>query len=1316
LIERWIAAGSEIFGVLLIVALLRRYAGSSHPTLTLKGALCWFGLVALAAPVLAATVNWVALWGIGAPLPGAAGLLAQMLGAAAVLAIAANQLLPAPEAKAPYPRSVLAWLIFFGWAGAWLAALLPAGVLGAMLIGLLALMGLGMAAVHVAVAAALAVLVAMLPSPPHGAEEQIWVSLWLACLAGLGAAALRRELSASRAHSNSVDAENSLLRTLGDMWYWEQDASHRFIAVRGGHGVSSPLWDQLLGRRLWELADIHADSSVWEKHRTALQGRTAFSDVEFFVSDGTSQRRSVLRLSGVPIVDPQRGLLGYRGIGCLTTDAPGRVGRGNDAVAWGELLDRLPTAAVLICGENVSMNRAAERMTEYPYNDLRSTNQWFSLLFGQRGSGLRAALHDGRLPSDPLQLRSQSGRLHHVKLSAQQLGDHELLMLHDVSPLLAAEGRFRALFDQAAEACVLLCDGVIVDCNGATLRLLGHSDSAALIGQPPHNFAPPHQPDGALSAISISQVLNAAQRGTAARTELLLRRTDGSTVLVAARFSAAQIDGQVLVMGVWRDLTAQQRQQDEQARQTRLLDYVTNAMPGVVFQYRLLDDGTPVVPFISRGVEAMLGLKPAQIYADCLAFLAPIVLEDRPRFLASVQQAGHSAIGWDIEFRVQHGGAPVRWIHGRSTPVTDEQGNAVFNGVLTDITERKAAEDARRDSEVRLRALMALAYDYWFETDAELRITHVTIPNPEPDRIGMAQYIGRRGWEVPFAGEFNAVWGEHVRRTAARQPYRDQVVRRPRSDGSVRVVSSSGEPLFDASGQFTGYIGVAHDITDQILTQEALIDSEQRFALALHGAGAVLWDWNVPADQLDMAPRLAEMLKLAAASSTSLKVLDACLHPDDRERWMRVLRGHLRDRSPLDVEVRVRGGGGEWRWLRVGGQALWNAAGRATRVIGSAIDITEERRAVDQLRMSEARLSMVLDNMPVVYVALNEQGAVSEWNREAERATGYTRDEAVGDRAVFERLFIDDATRQQVFDLASDGGRDFREIELTHCCRDGQERTMAWSSIARRVPIPGFANWLVAVDITERKAAEVAVQRINASLQKRVQQSAVELSASTRELEQLSYSAAHDLRAPLRCIDGFSQILVDDFGSNMGNTATDYLRRVRASVRRLNTMLDDQILMTRVAHIPLRRSALRLDDIARRELVRLHTNQPEREVNSEITGELRVEADAELVGLLLKHLIGNAWTFSASRRPAVIRVGAEAESFFVQDNGQGIDMSYAGKIFAPFQKLDPDAPGDGNGVGLALAERIVQRHGGRIWVESAPGAGATFFFSLQAQS
>ncbi|MDZ4339324.1 MAG: ATP-binding protein, partial [candidate division NC10 bacterium] len=254
------------------------------------------------------------------------------------------------------------------------------------------------------------------------------------------------------------------------------------------------------------------------------------------------------------------------------------------------------------------------------------------------------------------------------------------------------------------------------------------------------------------------------------------------------------------------------------------------------------------------------------------------------------------------------------------------------------------------------------------------------------------------------------------------------------------------------------------------------------------------------------------------------------------------------------------------------------------------------------------------------------------------------------------------------------------------------------------------------LEVIQRRRAEEEIRRLNEGLEQRITERTAELEAVNKELESFSYSVAHDLRGPLRSLDGFSQILLEDYNGQLDTQGKDYLLRVRSGAQRMAQLIDDLLRLSRVTRGEIRREAVDLSGAARSVVTELQKTQPERQLDIRIEDGMVVHGDGRLLRLVLENLIGNAWKFTSKHPRATIEFGVTQRdgrpAYFVRDDGAGFDMAYADKLFGPFQRLHGPAEFPGTGIGLATVQRIIHRHGGRVWAEGGVETGATIYFMV----
>ncbi len=360
-----------------------------------------------------------------------------------------------------------------------------------------------------------------------------------------------------------------------------------------------------------------------------------------------------------------------------------------------------------------------------------------------------------------------------------------------------------------------------------------------------------------------------------------------------------------------------------------------------------------------------------------------------------------------------------------------------------------------------------------------------------------------------------------------------------------------------------------------------------------------------------------------------------------------------------------------------------------------SLDITQQRHST---------ASIVNDSADAM-IGRTLEGVVTHWNRGAEKLFGWTAAEMMGQ--TIERMMPPPAVGDSAPDVLTRViAGETRLVETTRKTRDGRLVDI-WASVS---PMRGESGEIVGMasvvrDVTELKRAQRDLVRAKD-----------ELESSNRELASFSHSVAHDLRAPLRAIDGFSQALVEDYGPALDDKARRHVDHVRRAAQLMGNLIDDMLRLSRVTRAELRRERLDVGAKAARVIEQLRTMEPDRNVVVTIAPNLEGIGDPPLVKVLLENLVGNAWKFTRDRAPGHIEIGvvgdADVATFFVRDDGAGFDMAYVDKLFGVFQRLHSTTEFEGTGIGLATVQRIVHKHGGRIWAEGAVDRGATFYFTL----
>lgn len=500
---------------------------------------------------------------------------------------------------------------------------------------------------------------------------------------------------------------------------------------------------------------------------------------------------------------------------------------------------------------------------------------------------------------------------------------------------------------------------------------------------------------------------------------------------------------------------------------------------------------------------------------------------------------------------------------------------------------------------------------------------------------------------------------------------------------------------------------------------QALGESEQRLqsvienlseGLVVADLNGQLLNWNRAALQIHGFASLDEcLLKLPEFTHIfELSDINGCVLDLDEWPLPRIIRGE----SLRNFEVRIRRINSDWkRVFNYGGSIVREASGKLAAVVTMS-DITERKRGEEDRLLLAAMVQSSQDAI----IGEDLDGIVTSWNKGAEKLYGYTAEEAVGQSmllripphvvhevpGMLERRRQGESIDNYETERLAKGGKLIPVAVTISPIRDSSGKLIGASTIAR--------------NISERKQAEVEIRRLNEDLEQRVADRTAQLQAANKELEAFSYSVSHDLRAPLRHIDGFSQALLEDYTDQLDDVGKNYLQQVRSASQEMAQLIDDVLQLARVTRSEMRREVVNLSETAHVVTAELERTEPKRKVKVDIEEGLGTHGDKRLLKIILTNLLGNAWKFTSKQAQAQIAFGRERKngeiSYFIRDNGAGFDMAYVGKLFGAFQRLHTAGEFEGTGIGLATVQRIVSRHGGRVWAEGVVDEGATFYFTL----
>lgn len=485
---------------------------------------------------------------------------------------------------------------------------------------------------------------------------------------------------------------------------------------------------------------------------------------------------------------------------------------------------------------------------------------------------------------------------------------------------------------------------------------------------------------------------------------------------------------------------------------------------------------------------------------------------------------------------------------------------------------------------------------------------------------------------------------------------------------------------------------------------------------------APLGTWSVVLDtgMGYCSPQACAVLGVPRGFAPGVEELLDCFAPESRAGVKRTFLRCIDEGSCFDVEAQVLRPGGDRVWVRLTCEADWDAATGTVRLQGAVQDVTRSVQALEDLGESQRALTMLISNLPGMAYRC---GNAKDWPLEfasdgAWDLTGYRPAQLQAGEPEYGSL-IHPRDQQRVW-LAVQDALDRRErFQLTYRLRTATGQTWVWEQGCGVFRADGSLRCIEGFicDISHAKQIQADLNRLNSTLETRVQERTAQLEAANAELEAFAHSIAHDLRAPMTSLAGFARLLERALPGH-DERAPHYLGRIMANVTRMSDLTDALLALARLSGVDILHQPVDLGEQAQVALDLLREQDPGRAVHAVVAPGLQAWGDPRLLQQVLSNLVGNAWKFSREREVIELEVGSGTPGedglavFHVRDRGVGFDMAHAGDLFGPFRRLHASSDFEGMGIGLALVRKIVQRHGGRVWAESSPGAGTTIFFSL----
>jgi PAS domain S-box-containing protein len=783
-------------------------------------------------------------------------------------------------------------------------------------------------------------------------------------------------------------------------------------------------------------------------------------------------------------------------------------------------------------------------------------------------------------------------------------------------------------------------------------------------------------------------------------------------------------------------------------------------------EYRTLAENSPDVIvrydrqgrriYVNPEFERVNRLTAQQVLGKTTAELSTELKPKADVFTERLMAAMESGTADKVDLSWDKDGKQICWFV-RVAPEFDANGKVTSAlTIWSDITERKLAEETLRREQALLNRIMVTSPVGIAVVSMEGQITFA---NPQAERIlGLSkEEMTQRSYNAPQwhstaidGGSFPDEEQPFIRVMEARQPVFDVQHAIEWPDGRRVLLSINGAPIFDAQGEIEAVAFAIEDITERKQAEEQLRRSEQSLIESQRMAHVGSWHMDLATNEVFWSEVLYKMYGFDPALPPPLYTESMKLFtPESWEKLSSAIARAVETGISYELELELVPKDGGSRWMLSRGELARDERGAPVMVRGVVMDITERKRVDEALlfvaqrgwqigaeNFFDALAQFLGEKLDMDYVlidridenpdmaetvALYAKGAITPNMRYALKGTPC--ENVMGKQLCIYRHGI-----QQLFPedtlLPGMGAESYIGIPLW----DSTGRSIGLIAVMGNKPLPDDAPVIQLLQLVatraaaelERKLAEEEISKLNQELEHRVAERTAQLEEANKELESFSYSVSHDLRTPLRAIDGFSHILLEDYAGKLDDEGKRLLNVVRNNTSRMGQLIDDILQFSRTGRLEISFSRIDMGQLAYSVFVELRPVVVGDKLQLEIGHIPPAWGDSAMMRQVFVNLLTNAIKFSSNKEPAIIKVGGSVEGneavYFVKDNGAGFDMQYADKLFGVFQRLHSVNEFEGTGIGLAIVKRIITRHGGRVWAEGKVNEGATFYFALPRPS
>jgi len=726
------------------------------------------------------------------------------------------------------------------------------------------------------------------------------------------------------------------------------------------------------------------------------------------------------------------------------------------------------------------------------------------------------------------------------------------------------------------------------------------------------------------------------------------------------------------------------------------------------------------VVFFSKRWKEMLGFEDHEIQNHFDEWSQRLHPDDIEWATAEIDKYLQGKIeNYYVEHRLLCKDGHYKWILTRGKIMTrSPEGKPLrLVGTHTDITERKQMLDTLRQLSRRNEAILAAVPELIMEVDVNKIYTWANDAGVEffgDDILGKEADFYFEGDQETytvvkplFAGLQDAIYLESWQR---------------RRDGEKRLLAWWCRSLKGADGVVTGALSTARDITEYRLAEQALQESQSFNQTLLDTSPDIIYVYDlVNRKNIYSNQGITKILgySLDKIQTMGENVLPDLMHPDDFMSYVNDIIPRyqtLRDGEILTHEYRMKHKDGSWIWL-LSRESVFQRLddGSPQHLFGLTSDINESKKAKAQIRKNEELFRKAFLTSPdSININRLEDGLYTSINDGFTNIMGYSPSDVIGKSSLEINIWVNPEDREKlVAGLRKDGS--IQNLEAPFRKKSGEQVTGLMSAtIIELDQVPHILS--ITRDITNLKEDEKELKKYRDDLEEMVKVRTQQLEATNKELEAFSYSVSHDLRAPLRAIDGFSNILMEDYASKLDDEGKRLGSVIQSNAKKMGQLIDDLLAFSRTGRSSINPSSIDMKELVHAIYHEVTSPAQRARIRFELSDLPKTSADPTMMRQVWMNLISNAIKFSANRKQAVISVSCQQEEgqfiYCIQDNGAGFNMEYKEKLFGVFQRLHGEKEFEGTGVGLALVQRIIHRHGGEVWGEGEVDKGAIFYFSL----